>query len=1096
MSSTYDAEEAQEWIDRVHSVKKAIEDLGNGKEGALKNADVLLNKMNKNKNKIKHNNNNNNNKKNNNKINEKEKIKFRKGDGYKNEYKYYCNNCFTEILINNINKCPRCKYNKLITRKERRLILENRVNKLMSEYHEKEIRRKRWEEYRKLHGKNEYNLTNYKEWELWEDEIDWNDYMDDNYIPCDNIAAKQMAFDMKERSEKRKKEMKAAIYEKNEGNKYLKQGKYSLAIQHYSSAINYRRDYKALYTNRALAYMKLARYDKCINDCSIVIDMIQYIDKHEIKSDIIFKAYLRRSNAYQLLGNLKNAKKDIINAINLRPKQKDAIKLNKTIDLLISDENIRNEITKKILNKDGKTSINFDNALKLTLEYFQRSENHTIIIKDNDILCDKTPLDKKIEKWKSENPSLLFDKLLNIISTKHEYAIKFADENGLYFGFKYLESELLILQNEMSEIDNSLEEYSPIPMNQMKINLNIKQLTLSKLCKLLIYICQYQYNKLKLSRNKKLISTISNCIYYILSSFEQYIDLLSINSVHLTSICCEINEIRDFICNNPTYSKLFYKNINEYLLYSPPNNNKLQILQYLFDFLENLFGNQLFIKISIKIYFENNLKLNQYDDDVQESIMQNPHIYVALFNHLQKYCDYVHSAKMGQEEMMKFEIKQSVVSSILTALATLFGPNKCIIKILYKDQLLKQRILCLKQHLISLNRMFIQFEEKNPLKNINNLPKSICGQYLKQNTNQTQQVLNKLYEKHQLNISQITKVITVFMSLSHHQILHKILISLKIHNVFFDLLPYLKYIDYKNIQYSNILSLARDHIINYFDQISNNPQFDIIIDQYNKTHSDCGDSDDPLPPFWSFITSIITRRSFIKTKDDEKSNGSKTSQSSNNNNDDNQQQNYDDMEVDAQSGCIRIITRWIRRRLPDDKKKDNLSLDNNENNDDNEDDDDDDDDDDVIDIVRDEQKKNSKRNNGNYSNRGTDQENGIIDILLTKHYNNIFKYIKYCDDPHVLANAPLLLKQFIIYAKLNEKNKPFLKKLIKKHSKKKLKDLMALFTNQHVSIIQNSVTCMAQLATFDEDLRDKIREMGGLKAMSQLHLRHRQSLFK
>ena len=37
---------------------------------------------------------------------------------------------------------------------------------------------------------------------------------------------------------------------------------------------------------------------------------------------------------------------------------------------------------------------------------------------------------------------------------------------------------------------------------------------------------------------------------------------------------------------------------------------------------------------------------------------------------------------------------------------------------------------------------------------------------------------------------------------------------------------------------------------------------------------------------------------------------------------------------------------------------------------------------------------------------------------------------------------------------------------------------------------------MAQLATFDDDLRDKIREMGGLKAMSQLHMQHRQSLFK
>merc|ERR1712115_265005 len=133
--------------------------------------------------------------------------------------------------------------------------------------------------------------------------------MDDNYIPSE---MKSMAFDMKQRAEKRRNEMMSAIKDKNEGNKYLKEKKYSLAIQYYSSAIDYRRDYKALYTNRALAFMKLGRYDKCIDDCSIVIDMIEHIDDHEKKSDIIFKAYLRRSNAYQLLGHLKKSKADII----------------------------------------------------------------------------------------------------------------------------------------------------------------------------------------------------------------------------------------------------------------------------------------------------------------------------------------------------------------------------------------------------------------------------------------------------------------------------------------------------------------------------------------------------------------------------------------------------------------------------------------------------------------------------------------------------------------------------------------------------------------------------------------------------------------
>mmetsp|Transcript_42289 Transcript_42289/g.69717 ORF Transcript_42289/g.69717 Transcript_42289/m.69717 type:complete len:266 (-) Transcript_42289:96-893(-) len=164
--------------------------------------------------------------------------------------------------------------------------------------------------------------------------------------------------------------------------------------------------------------------------------------------------------------------------------------------------------------------------------------------------------------------------------------------------------------------------------------------------------------------------------------------------------------------------------------------------------------------------------------------------------------------------------------------------------------------------------------------------------------------------------------------------------------------------------------------------------------------------------------------------------------------------NDDEVDLDAQSGCIRIITRWTRRRVNTDGKTD-LSDD-----------------------------------------CGSPEEQRIIEVLIQRLYNTVFKATRYCHDPHILANAPLLLKQFIIFAKRKETQKPALKKLIRKHSKNKLKDLMALFSHQNVSVIQNAVTCMAQLAAFDETLRDEIREMGGLKAMSQLHMQHRETLFK
>merc|ERR1712176_293727 len=254
-------------------------------------------------------------------------------------------------------------------------------------------------------------------------------------------------------------------------------------------------------------------------------------------------------------------------------------------------------------------------------------------------LDDRSPFERKIMKWNNEKPTRLFEKLLHLLATKQEYAVRFADGKGLELGFKYLEKELFELKHRMQEVN----EESHL-MQQLRIQLNIRQTALSKLCRLLNYISSYRHNKLKISRNKAMITTITTCIFYIMQAFEEYHDSLAVQSFRLAATCVEMNEIRDFIGKNTTYSKQFYQQINAYLLYSPPDINKLQILQYLFDFLDNLFGNQSFVKMSVQLL------------DPSDS-MADPHIYVALFKHLEKYMDYVYSAKMGQDEMMKFEIK-------------------------------------------------------------------------------------------------------------------------------------------------------------------------------------------------------------------------------------------------------------------------------------------------------------------------------------------------------------------------------------------------------------------------------------------------------
>lgn len=54
---------------------------------------------------------------------------------------------------------------------------------------------------------------------------------------------------------------------KQEANIAFNEGKYDESILLYTEAMDIAKDLLALYTNRAMAYMKLNQYEKCIADC-------------------------------------------------------------------------------------------------------------------------------------------------------------------------------------------------------------------------------------------------------------------------------------------------------------------------------------------------------------------------------------------------------------------------------------------------------------------------------------------------------------------------------------------------------------------------------------------------------------------------------------------------------------------------------------------------------------------------------------------------------------------------------------------------------------------------------------------------------------
>ena len=101
---------------------------------------------------------------------------------------------------------------------------------------------------------------------------------------------------------------------KLEGNEYAKSKDYGNAIQCYTKAINYifnstdgyelpddaHNKLSKYYCNRALCYLKLNRYDACINDCNSSI-------KHD---DMSIKSYFRRAQCWEHKNELNKALKD------------------------------------------------------------------------------------------------------------------------------------------------------------------------------------------------------------------------------------------------------------------------------------------------------------------------------------------------------------------------------------------------------------------------------------------------------------------------------------------------------------------------------------------------------------------------------------------------------------------------------------------------------------------------------------------------------------------------------------------------------------------------------------------------------------------
>ncbi|CCD23612.1 protein serine/threonine phosphatase NDAI_0B05790 [Naumovozyma dairenensis CBS 421] len=142
-----------------------------------------------------------------------------------------------------------------------------------------------------------------------------------------------------------------AIDLKNEGNKYIKEKKYTKAVEYYTKAIELDSTQSIFFSNRALAQLKLDNFQSCLDDCNSALEL----DPKNIK------AYHRRGLSQLGLLHFKKAKNDL--SIVLKAKPSDAT-AKRALDMC--EKVIREERFKKAIGGDDTDRVNPCQVLNLS----------------------------------------------------------------------------------------------------------------------------------------------------------------------------------------------------------------------------------------------------------------------------------------------------------------------------------------------------------------------------------------------------------------------------------------------------------------------------------------------------------------------------------------------------------------------------------------------------------------------------------------------------------------------------------------------------------------------------------------------------------
>lgn len=277
--------------------------------------------------------------------------KGREGAGEKDNYKNYCRKCRVEFPLETP-ICARCD-KPTITYDERRKELLERVEVYKSAKHRKQERKKKWEMWKKTKAIFwKKTATDYEKWDYFTDSEDEFEKLEQDakpVLPEHDPNFRALKADLDQRNHNRKQRSKEANELKLKANKLMKEGKHAAAVQAYSEAIDIFRQNKFLWSNRALAYIKLGKFKEAEDDCTKMLEYAELLeDGYEKDKDLNFKFFARRSMAYVGLKQFDRALNDIENALKLIPDDKSALESRKEILEKIEGEQKLEDLEKKI----------------------------------------------------------------------------------------------------------------------------------------------------------------------------------------------------------------------------------------------------------------------------------------------------------------------------------------------------------------------------------------------------------------------------------------------------------------------------------------------------------------------------------------------------------------------------------------------------------------------------------------------------------------------------------------------------------------------------------------------------------------------------